>query len=255
VAKAKLKGKGRVCKMPGSQFKAEARKFITENARKILLVSVLFVAIVTVISELQYRLPGTDVAYSRMLDRLSVGEMPGLDLFYSSLRPSGALLALVFGLILPVLNVGFMSYCMKVGRGHGGDFKNLFDGFLFFGKIVLIFIVTNVFILLWSLLLIFPGIIAAYRYRQVYYILLDAPEKGVLQCIRESKRMMAGSKLNLFLLDLSFIGWFFADLLIIMVLPVPFLLPLIRIWLRPYQGFTYVSVYDHLVNTTSSTSL
>ena len=62
-------------------------------------------------------------------------------------------------------------------------------------------------IMLWSLLLVVPGVIAAYRYSQAFYILADDPRKSPHQCIEESKQMTMGNKMALFLLDLSFIGW------------------------------------------------
>jgi uncharacterized membrane protein len=69
------------------------------------------------------------------------------------------------------------------------------------------------FIALWSLLLIIPGIIATYAYAMVPFILSENPEISPTEAIRRSKEMMKGHKWNLFVLDLSFIGWYLLVLL------------------------------------------
>lgn len=70
-------------------------------------------------------------------------------------------------------------------------------------------LVMNIFIALWSLLLVIPGIVKAYQYRMVTYLLAEDTELGVMECLRRSKEMMQGHKWNSFVLDLSFIGWGF----------------------------------------------
>ena len=57
------------------------------------------------------------------------------------------------------------------------------------------------------MLFIIPGLIASYRYSLAFYILADDPSKGVNQCINESKQIMAGNKMALFTMQLTFIGW------------------------------------------------
>jgi len=65
-----------------------------------------------------------------------------------------------------------------------------------------------VFTLLWALLLVVPGIIAAIRYSMAYYILNDNPEIGAMDAIRRSKEMMEGHKMRFAEMWLSFLGWF-----------------------------------------------
>ena len=84
----------------------------------------------------------------------------------------------------------------------------MFKGFSSdFGQNLLIGLMTAIFTALWSLLLIVPGIVKAYSYSMVYYIKADHPEYDWRQCIAESQAMMNGHKMDLFILDLSFIGW------------------------------------------------
>ena len=65
----------------------------------------------------------------------------------------------------------------------------------------------SLFIFLWACLCYIPGIIAALRYSQAFYILAENPEKGIRQCVNESKMMMSGRLWEYFVLQLSFILW------------------------------------------------
>ncbi|MCI5649263.1 MAG: DUF975 family protein [Fusicatenibacter sp.] len=72
---------------------------------------------------------------------------------------------------------------------------------------VLTMFLRDLYIGLWSLLLVIPGIIKSYEYRMVPYLLADCPELDRTEAFRISREMMYGQKMNAFVLDLSFIGW------------------------------------------------
>jgi uncharacterized membrane protein len=188
-------------------------------------------------------LPGT-ISLEEINSRLAAGELPGLGIRYTNFRPTGALLAIMLFMLNPILDFGFMSYCVKITRAQSTEFKDLFNGFLYFTKVISIFLLSTVFVFLWSLLLFIPGIVAAYRYRLAYYILLDDPEKGALQCIHESKLLMNGKKLDLLILDISFIGWYILDLVVIAVTPFSFAIPFVSIYLSPYTGIARAAFYE-----------
>ena len=88
------------------------------------------------------------------------------------------------------------------------------------------------------MLLLFPGVIAYYRYSQAIYILVDDPTKSPMQCIRESKAMMAGHKGELFALDLSFLGWYLLSLIPMFGYAV--------VWTVPYIGMTKTLYFEAL---------
>ncbi len=71
----------------------------------------------------------------------------------------------------------------------------------------------NVFILLWTLLFIIPGIVKSCAYAMTFYIKNDHPEYTATEAITESRRMMDGHKMDFFLLQLSFIGWWIVGVL------------------------------------------
>uniref|UniRef100_UPI000AD4E94B DUF975 family protein n=1 Tax=Clostridium sp. NkU-1 TaxID=1095009 RepID=UPI000AD4E94B len=88
---------------------------------------------------------------------------------------------------------------------------------------------------LWALLLIIPGIIAAYRYSQAIFIMVEDPSKGIMQCIRESKEMMVGHKWEYFVLELSFILWQLLGLVTC---------GLAYIYVYPYMKVTFANYYN-----------
>lgn len=120
---------------------------------------------------------------------------------YSSL--SGIYLLLVTG----SLTLGLTLFFLAMFRRQKVEVTDIFLGFEKFGKALGLFLFSSLFIFLWSLLFIIPGIIASIRYSQAFYILADDPEKGIRQCMNESKRMMKGNCGKYFCLGLSFIGW------------------------------------------------
>jgi len=234
--------------MPTPGLKASARKQMRENAPTIFFISIIFIIIGTVISELEFRVPDTANAIDIYIQKLAAGDLQTAGSIYSYLRPSGIPIAAILWLLYSVIDAGYKSYCLNISRGLNGEYKDIFNGFLYMGKILLIRILISVFTILWTLLFIFPGIAAAYRYRQAFYILFDDPQKGALQCIRESKHLMHGKKLDLFLLDLSFIGWWALDTLVIYMLPLPFSLPIVSIYLTPYHGLTCAAYYNQIIS-------
>ncbi len=68
---------------------------------------------------------------------------------------------------------------------------------------------ANLYIILWTCLFIVPGIIKVYSYRMVPYILAENPQMSTKEIIDRSRQMMDGNKWKAFVLDISFIGWYF----------------------------------------------
>ena len=102
---------------------------------------------------------------------------------------------------------GLSKYKLDFFREKKTDISTLFDGFSHFGKAFVLMILMGVKIFLWTLLFIVPGIIAAFRYSQAFYVLIDHPEYSPNQCLKESSLMMKGNKWKYLCLELSFIGW------------------------------------------------
>ena len=143
--------------------------------------------------------------------------------------------AILCSLLSVILSAGVILYHLGIRRGEARPIETLFDGFFFAGKIILLYIVMAIFITLWSMLLFFPGIIAAYRYRFAMYNLCENPEMGVMEALNMSKVQTRGHKWELFVLDLSFIGW---NLLCGLTLGI------LSIWIMPYIQQTDIGYFQ-----------
>lgn len=132
------------------------------------------------------------------------------DSFMGLLNPGllGTFVSILTGLMSMVLASGFVMYCMAIRRGERAEYLTLFDGFSFVGKVILLNIVIYLFTFFWSLLFVIPGIVAAYRYRFALYDLYENPGIGVMEALEMSKQQTLGYKGQLFLLDLSYTGWY-----------------------------------------------
>ena len=113
-------------------------------------------------------------------------------------------------LILGAISYGSDALFLRQARsGEPMELGKLFSGFSSdFGEMFLLGFLSSLFIALWSLLLIVPGIVKSYAWALLYYVKVDHPEYGWKQCMDESAAMMRGYKGRLFRLDLSFIGWY-----------------------------------------------
>jgi uncharacterized membrane protein len=135
------------------------------------------------------------------------------------------------------LTLGMYGYFMKKVRGESTRLENLFDGFQQFGSSFLLFLLQLIFITLWTILLIVPGIVKTFSYSMAFFILRDNPGMGALEALNASRQMMNGHKARLFGLYVSFIGWF---LLGILTLGIGYL------WICPYMALSVVNFYEDL---------
>lgn len=130
---------------------------------------------------------------------------------YSSIynnMPEYSPLSGLYGLLVTgAFTLGITLFFLAMFRKQLVSVGDMFLGFERFGKALGLFLFQSLFIFLWSLLFIVPGIIAGIRYSQAFFILADDPTKGIRQCMDESKVMMKGNKAKYFCLSLSFIGW------------------------------------------------
>jgi uncharacterized membrane protein len=134
-------------------------------------------------------------------------------------------------------SAGLLTYFIHLVRQEAHSVKLLFSQLPRLIPFFILLLIQGIFIFLWMLLLIIPGIIASLRYSQSFYIMIDNPEMKATDAINRSKEMMKGQKWKYFLLHLSFIGWY---LLCIPTLGIGLL------WLLPYIYATQASFYEDL---------
>ncbi len=215
--------------MDRKQLKAQSKTLIRTAEPKPVVTAIIYILILAVLSFLSYKIAGdsairiqkvfeefgfnynvtiNDDTYNYNYD---LNDVDPDQLFYAvqdAMPTSTAvLLDLAIRIVTIVLGGGFAIFCLRTVRGMEASYWNIFDAFGMFFRVLWLYILEGIFIFLWSLLFVFPGIIAVYRYRQALYLLLEHPEMSALQCISESKRIMRGHKCELFVMDLSFIGW------------------------------------------------
>ena len=109
-------------------------------------------------------------------------------------------------MLVAPLTVGVCFAFLNLGRGAKIQLKDAFAKYEIFGKCILVSIYEGVLILLWSFLLLIPGIIATYSYALTPYIICDYDDLSITDTVTMSKEMMRGHKMALFALDISFLG-------------------------------------------------
>lgn len=175
-------------------------------------------------------------------------------------------LTVLLALYTSIMSFGYASYGLRLARNEQPSYKNLLDGFALVGRVLLTGILISVFAFLWQLLAMIPyiivmviavvtsnvvlivpavllmlaavgvGIAVVYRYRLAFFFLLDHPEDMTArQAITQSKLTMQGHKGQLFVMDLSFLGW---------LLLAPLTLGILSLWLTPYMVTAEANFYD-----------
>lgn len=185
--------------------------------------------------------------------------------FVAGISESAAKISAMSGLytflVTGAFTLGLTIFFINLFRRKTVDAAQVFSGFEQFFKALGLFFMMSLFIFLWMLLLVIPGIIAAIRYSQAFFILADNPEKGIMECISESKRLMVGNKAKFFCMCLSFIGWLLLTSFAIGILAgifgavigygvastvVNWILGLGTCWVTAYMTATQAAFYDIL---------
>lgn len=211
-------------------------KFIAKNALQDKWPNAILVTFVAAL--LGGLVAGSNVDLTFGLDAEDLRQMPDFVVAYIQFVIPFALLMGLAQLILGgAIELGYCRYLLKLYDGQDADLGDLFSEMdRLFEGFCLAFL-RGLFVFLWSLLFIIPGIIAAYRYAMAPFILSEKPYISALDAINESKEMMQGRKMELFVLDLSFIGW---SLLAALTLGIG------SLWLNPYMSMTKACFYREL---------
>lgn len=149
----------------------------------------------------------------------------------------------VGSLVVTIMLTGPMGaslcyYALRNRRGEG-QLEDIFHCFKSeYGNIILVTFMKQLFVFLWSLLFVIPGIVKTYEYRMVPYLVAENPKIDYKEALERSRAMMDGEKWNAFVLDLSFLGWwlltgFTGGLLAIF-------------WTTPYVCSTNAELYEAL---------
>lgn len=221
------------------QLKREAKEIVRSARVSAYLFALLYLVVTNVLSLIDTYVSGTIVEDLQTL-QLYYPEVQVPEFLLAAQRIPGTVVvfaSVMVMLLLAVLNAGWALYHLGVRRGEEMPYTTLFDGFSFVGKVILLEIVVSIYVILWSLLFVIPGVIAAYRYRFAVYNLCENPEMGVMEAMHMSMVQTYGHKADLFILDLTFLGW---QLLCTLTLGI------LSIWIAPYVIQTNLGYFQQI---------
>lgn len=119
----------------------------------------------------------------------------------------GLVFSLVGLLIAGPLQYGYIHAIVTNYQGRVPSVENLFSGFKYIWKLLVLNLLIGIYTFLWSLLFIIPGIVKGIAYSRAIYIFYENPELSANECIKRSQELMDGYKGEYFLLMLSYFGW------------------------------------------------
>ena len=221
-----------------TQYKSEALAALKGNWAPAVLVTVVFLAIATLcIGPAEMPMLTGSFDSEAVAAMAAAGDLAGVLDAYSTLSSWSSLSSLLRIFVYNVLSVGFaVAFLLLLRNGDDRLTSNMFEvSFRQYWHKVWGMFLMYLFIALWTLLFILPGIVKAFSYALTPYILEENPDLSANEAIDHSRAMMKGHKFDLFYLYLSFIGWF---LLSFLTLGIGFF------WLIPYMYTAQAAFYE-----------
>ena len=149
-------------------------------------------------------------------------------------------MAVIYFVLGSFVGVGYAKFNLNLVDRKAAAFENLFEYFSYWKTTAASRLLRTIYVLLWSLLLFIPGIIASLSYAMTDYILAENPELTATEAIEQSKAMMYGNRFRFFCLQFSFIGW---DILATLAFGIG------HLWLTPYKQAAYAAFYRDVSGT------
>ncbi len=175
----------------------------------------------------------SEPASNRLKESIDVGSLAGM----------GALATILTLFLFGPLEVSGRNF-FKKNLTEKAELDELNRGFVpKYWNNMLTMAVTNLFVALGYICFIIPGVIVSYGLQMVPYILADNPGIGIMEAIKASWNMMKGHKWELFVLDLSFLGWILLDIITLGILGI--------FYVNPYIYSTHAAFYEALKGQTA----
>ncbi|MBO5452376.1 MAG: DUF975 family protein [Clostridia bacterium] len=148
--------------------------------------------------------------------------------------------AVIYFVLGSFIGVGYAKFNLNLVDKKNAAFETLFEYFSHWKTTTIARLLRALYVFLWSLLFIIPGIVAGFSYAMTDYILAEDPELTADEAISQSKSIMMGNKWRFFCLQFSFIGW---DILATLAFGIG------HLWLTPYKQATYAAFYREVSGT------
>ena len=150
------------------------------------------------------------------------------------------IMAIVYFVLGSFTGVGYAKFNLNIVDRKNAAFEYLFEYFSYWKTTAVARLLRTIYVLLWSLLFVIPGIVASLSYAMTDYILAENPELTSTEAIEQSKSMMYSNRFRFFCLQFSFIGW---DILATLAFGIG------HLWLTPYKQAAYASFYREVSGT------
>lgn len=174
------------------------------------------------------------------LDQQEIARLPDILKTYLLIAASiGAVMGTITLIVGGTVELGYSKFLLKMHDGEDAKVEDLFSQFHRFGDGFCQRLLRALFVALWSLLFVIPGIVASLKYAMTPFILAENPGMTASEAITASKELMDGHKADLFFLQLSFIGWAILNV---------FTLGIGSLWLVPYINASYAAFYRSICN-------
>ena len=135
------------------------------------------------------------------------------------------------------ISIGLATYSLAIANQKDYSYNQIFTGFKYFFKALFLFLLFNISFLIGFIFLIIPGIIIALMFSQIFYIMADDPETGVIDAFKKSASLMKNKKLQLFGLGMRYFGLFILGV---------FTLGIWWLWLIPQAYVSFAIFYKEL---------
>ena len=218
-------------------IKKKGRSALKKNYWRSVIVAALMFLLTTVASKLsQIRSRGIlkNVGFEP-LHKMAPNEI----MIITGIVVVGYMSIIVFAVLVKIicsnaLEVGGCLFFKNNVEEESAKLTLIGEGFSDYAHVFVTLLLRDIFVVLWSCLGIFPGLVKGYSYKMVPYLVKDYPDLSETEVITLSRRMMDGNKWRTFLLDLTFVGWLFAGIVTYGVISV--------LWTYPYYENTIAAL-------------
>ena len=135
------------------------------------------------------------------------------------------------------ISIGLATYSLSIANQEYYSYNQIFTGFKYFFKALFLFLLFNIFFIIGFICLFIPGIIIALMFSQIFYIMAEDPQIGMIDAFKKSASLMKNKKLQLFGLGMRYFGLFILGI---------FTLGIWWLWLTPQMYVSLAIFYKEL---------